>query len=295
MPTYSRCTNIEQALQDLRFESTYENADINDAQLDATMAFLDVNGDDRISLEEFKHAVRMEESARKIVRRWKNVKTRVGLRKLVENTAKWINFPTADQMEKFLFLTNGTRGQYNEEMVKEEITMGHLALRHRAKSFTSLKHLSKLDSSSTTGKPAHANAKYSQVANAEAMARDMGPRPWCGTFEADGASTDVKFLTVNVPKAGEAEDFFNSYNPHLIRYYLERVWNLNRPDVIITVTGGAMAFDMSTEDKDKIMKGMMDGTRNLDAWFITGGTKSGIMEVFDCSPVCAEDDRILCS
>ena len=39
-----------------------------------------------------------------------------------------------------------------------------------------------------------------------------------------------------------------------------------------------MAFDMSTEDKDKIMKGMMDGTRNLDAWFITGGTKSGIME-----------------
>jgi len=34
---------------------------------------------------------------------------------------------------------------------------------------------------------------------------------------------------------------------------------------------------MSTEDKDKIMKGMMDGTRNLDAWFVTGGTKSGIM------------------
>ena len=60
---------------------------------------------------------------------------------------------------------------------------------------------------------------------------------------------------------------------------MERGWGLKRPDVIITVTGGAMAFDMSTEDKDKIMKGMMDGTRNLDAWFITGGTKSGIMEV----------------
>lgn len=42
--------------------------------------------------------------------------------------------------------------------------------------------------------------------------------------------------------------------------------------------GGAQAFDMSTEDKDKIMKGMMDGNRNLDAWFITGGTKTGIME-----------------
>jgi hypothetical protein len=36
------------------------------------------------------------------------------------------------------------------------------------------------------------------------------------------------------------------------------------------IAGGALDFNMSTEDKDKIMKGMMDGTRNLDAWFVTG-------------------------
>ena len=292
MLTY--CTNVEQALQDIRFESTYENIEIDDAQLDVTMAFLDDNGDDRISLEEFKRAVRMEESARKIVRRWKNVKTRVKLHTLVENTKKWIKSPTADQMAKFIYLTNGTSGQYSQPMEEEERAIGQAALRNGSKSFKSL-NLSELESgsSSTAGKKENAGAKYNRVASAET--RDTGPNPWCGTFEADGESTDVKFLTVNVPnqKEKEAEDFFNSYNPHLIRYYLERVWKLNRPDVIITVTGSAMAFEMSTEDKDKIMKGMMDGTRNLDAWFITGGTKSGIMEVFECSPVCAVDDRIM--
>jgi hypothetical protein len=30
--------------------------------------------------------------------------------------------------------------------------------------------------------------------------------------------------------------------------------------------------------QDKIMRGMMEGTRHLNPWFITGGTNSGIMK-----------------
>jgi hypothetical protein len=44
------------------------------------------------------------------------------------------------------------------------------------------------------------------------------------------------------------------------------------------VTGGAAHFKLPTEHKDKIMRGMMDGTRSLRPWFITGGSNAGIMK-----------------
>ena len=91
---------------------------------------------------------------------------------------------------------------------------------------------------------------------------------WCGKFSADGDGNDVHFMTVNK----------DDYNPHLIRFYMEHVWKLKRPDVIISVTGGAQDFDLSTEDLDKIFKGMMDGTRSLNSWFVTGGTRTGVMK-----------------
>ena len=44
------------------------------------------------------------------------------------------------------------------------------------------------------------------------------------------------------------------------------------------MTGGAKNFDLASEAQDKILKGMMEGTRELTPWFITGGTNSGIMK-----------------
>ena len=70
------------------------------------------------------------------------------------------------------------------------------------------------------------------------------------------------------------------YNAHLLRHFIETEWNLPRPDVIISVTGGAQAFDLATVHKDMIMRGMMENTRDMQPLFITGGTNSGIMKVF---------------
>ena len=67
---------------------------------------------------------------------------------------------------------------------------------------------------------------------------------------------------------------------HLLRHFIEAEWKLPRPDVIISVTGGAQAFDLATVHKDMIMRGMMENTRDMKPLFITGGTNSGIMKVF---------------
>ena len=55
---------------------------------------------------------------------------------------------------------------------------------------------------------------------------------------------------------------------------------MSRPDVIISVTGAAEELIHALalfEELDRIFKAMLDGTRSLDAWFVTGGTNAGVM------------------
>ncbi len=98
--------------------------------------------------------------------------------------------------------------------------------------------------------------------------KDFRP-PLCGEipFSTQGGRTSVaQFATVHNEK----------YNEHLMRFFVDKVWALPRPDVIISVAGGGGYFKLSAGHKDRIMKGMMEGTRNLKPWFITGGTDAGV-------------------
>jgi len=70
----------------------------------------------------------------------------------------------------------------------------------------------------------------------------------------------------------------NAVNIHLLKIFAFYEWALKRPEIIITVTGGAANFDLNSDAQDKILKAMMEGTRDLSPWFVTGGTHSGIMK-----------------
>ena len=61
------------------------------------------------------------------------------------------------------------------------------------------------------------------------------------------------------------EDIFNV---QLVRYFVENVWKLERPDVIISVTGSADNFDLPPEHTAMLMRGMMEGTRKLQTWSV---------------------------
>lgn len=74
----------------------------------------------------------------------------------------------------------------------------------------------------------------------------------------------------------------NADNMHLLRFYAFYEWGLKRPELILTVTGGAGNFDLNSDAQSKILKGMMEGSRDLSPWFITGGTNSGIMKYVGC-------------
>jgi hypothetical protein len=74
----------------------------------------------------------------------------------------------------------------------------------------------------------------------------------------------------------------NADNMHLLRFYAFYEWGLKRPELILSVTGGALHFDLNSDAQSKILKGMMEGSRDLSPWFITGGTNSGIMKYVGC-------------
>ena len=69
-----------------------------------------------------------------------------------------------------------------------------------------------------------------------------------------------------------------STNIHMLKFFAIHKWGLNRPEIILSITGGAKAFDLNSDEKDKILKGMMEGTRGLLPWIVTGGTHTGIMK-----------------
>jgi hypothetical protein len=73
---------------------------------------------------------------------------------------------------------------------------------------------------------------------------------------------------LQVPGTGKGEE--DIFNVHLVRYFVEKVWKLERPDVIISVTGGASKnFDLRPEYNEKLMRGMMEGTRKLKTWSVS--------------------------
>jgi hypothetical protein len=64
----------------------------------------------------------------------------------------------------------------------------------------------------------------------------------------------------------------NVFNIHLVRYFVENVWKLDQPDVIISITGGAQNFDLPPEHKERMMRGMMEGTRQIKPWSVSAFT-----------------------
>jgi hypothetical protein len=73
--------------------------------------------------------------------------------------------------------------------------------------------------------------------------------------------------------------FPHTSDPKLVLYFMQTVWNLPSPKLIIGITGGAIDFTISP-DLEVVLNELMQITRETDAWIITGGTRGGIMKYF---------------
>ncbi|KAK3101394.1 hypothetical protein FSP39_003210, partial [Pinctada imbricata] len=59
---------------------------------------------------------------------------------------------------------------------------------------------------------------------------------------------------------------------------LMKVWGLEKPNLLISVTGGAKNFKMKQKLKEVFRRGLLKVARSTGAWIVTGGTNTGVMK-----------------
>jgi hypothetical protein len=69
-------------------------------------------------------------------------------------------------------------------------------------------------------------------------------------------------------------------HPGRIRVMMEKEWGLVSPNLLISVTGGAQGFKSPNAKLEETFRcAMMRAAMRTNAWIITGGTDSGVMEM----------------
>ncbi|RMX42269.1 hypothetical protein pdam_00009856 [Pocillopora damicornis] len=63
----------------------------------------------------------------------------------------------------------------------------------------------------------------------------------------------------------------------ILKLMLER-WNLEIPNLVISVTGGAKSFVLKPRLKEVFRRGLIKAAKSTSAWIITGGTNAGVMK-----------------
>ncbi|KAL9966190.1 hypothetical protein ACROYT_G024228 [Oculina patagonica] len=63
----------------------------------------------------------------------------------------------------------------------------------------------------------------------------------------------------------------------VLKLMLER-WNLEIPNLVISVTGGAKSFVLKPRLKEVFRRGLIKAAKSTSAWIITGGTNAGVMK-----------------
>ncbi|XP_063725774.1 transient receptor potential cation channel subfamily M member 2-like [Symsagittifera roscoffensis] len=81
------------------------------------------------------------------------------------------------------------------------------------------------------------------------------------------------FMRVNANAKGD-EDISD-----LVEQIQNSAWNLSKPSLIISVTGGASDFKMKKKDHEKLRQGLQRVLDTKGAWLISGGTNKGIMKI----------------
>ncbi|XP_059152108.1 transient receptor potential cation channel subfamily M member-like 2 isoform X2 [Physella acuta] len=59
---------------------------------------------------------------------------------------------------------------------------------------------------------------------------------------------------------------------------LQQAWGMEKPNLLISVTGGAKNFTMKSRLRDVFRRGLIKAAQSTGAWIVTGGTNAGVMK-----------------
>jgi hypothetical protein len=65
----------------------------------------------------------------------------------------------------------------------------------------------------------------------------------------------------------------------LLLHFVEHVWALERPNLVVSITGAATDSLKNSDDLQQFLLDLMSFARRTSAWITTGGTHGGIMKL----------------
>ncbi|EDQ85552.1 uncharacterized protein MONBRDRAFT_29245 [Monosiga brevicollis MX1] len=96
------------------------------------------------------------------------------------------------------------------------------------------------------------------------------------SFDANNRNKELAPY-VRVSLKDDAQDVLKFVQANLYRHFGNR--NYPAPSLILSVTGGAQSFDLPPRLRDAIKRGLTKAVASTDAWVVTGGTHSGVMQL----------------
>ncbi len=75
------------------------------------------------------------------------------------------------------------------------------------------------------------------------------------------------------------KDSTQSTDSRLLLHFVETVWGLQRPNLLVSITGGATDTLQNSDDLQLVLSDLVSFARRTRAWLTTGGTNAGIMKL----------------
>ena len=85
-----------------------------------------------------------------------------------------------------------------------------------------------------------------------------------------------------------------SADPIAVTRVVTEVWRERTPSVLLSITGGAAALDISPELEADFVDGLRKAALSADAWVFTGGTDAGVMALTGKALVASSGERTPC-
>ena len=171
----------------------------------------------------------------------------------------------------FVEATGGGRGEYIDEIDQSKLLFNQ----HEWCSGRRQMGFGRISFSKSKPENVDANSSFSKsnetTPNVDANSSTAGSTPRAFTRSKSR-------LYIRVP---------GNSNPNHLLYFMENVWKLPQPKLLIGITGGADNFAI-TEDLEVFLSDLVSMARHSNAWIITGGTHAGIMKYLGNSVVCCE-------
>ena len=112
--------------------------------------------------------------------------------------------------------------------------------------------------------------------HAKTVFRDFGPSVFCNRMGDPCDHGDIVFLS---DRAAKYIVLSETSSTGLLSKFVEGFWGVSKPEVLISVTGGARDFELSPPLARAFKSGLVEAATSSRGWIVTGGTDTGVMKL----------------